>query len=75
MLRMVQGTQRPRRGQLVGHHDHHRRRGDGEDGGAAGGPQRRDDRPPLLQATHSRAKGSAFNRGLGMGWWQRSQVP
>ena len=36
--------------------------------------QRRD-RPPLLQATQSRAYGSARRRGLGMGWKQRSQYP
>ena len=36
--------------------------------------QRRD-RPPLLQATHSRAKGSAWRRALGIGWKQRSQPP
>ncbi len=40
----------------------------------AGAGQRRDS-PPLLQATQSRAYGSARSRGLGIGWKQRSQYP
>ena len=65
---LVEMVHRQGGGHPVRDHHHH---GDGER--QQPGPGQRRDKPPLLQATQSRAKGSARNLGLGIGWKQRSQ--
>ena len=73
---------RPPFGELIDHHDRHRHGHRGDQPRPPGGPadpvgvelghrrpagQRRDS-PPLLQATHRRAKGRARSRAFGMAW-------